>query len=347
MFINKRFFSLLILFLVMTFFMFSSLFQASRLGAATTEVEKEDEDVTAPPTPMEDQSVSEAASGTSLSNDTRDKDIRRKPTTEMDTDEDSSQAVTDNEASDAKEKDDEGTGVSSDSVADDEEITFDYFLKSGFVASDESQVPAVGKVIGSFEGQDSYSVPKKTYIELFSNKVKVQPGDLLVVFKGSGTLEESHSGFSARLIKNEAIVKVLEVQRRRCLIQVVKSFDVFRVGDRVKLYNDEVSRWKKSQIEKAPSNHPIKCYVAGGDFGRESWNKTEFIVLTAGAKKGVVEGLVFELREFKDTGLFDENLHIPRGTAEVFYVGSNYSMARIITNSEPIFKGFEAFYKPQ
>ena len=79
---------------------------------------------------------------------------------------------------------------------------------------------------------------------------------------------------------------------------------------------------------------------------RHYWTTSDFIILTAGSKKGVVEGQKFELRKFENRADKTESLHVPVGKVEVFYAGPNYSLARILTSHIPVEAGFEAFYDP-
>ena len=76
------------------------------------------------------------------------------------------------------------------------------------------------------------------------------------------------------------------------------------------------------------------------------FNQSDFIILTAGTRKGVVEGQTFELRQNRGRGLFKDPEHVLKGKARVFYAGANYSMAQIIESRESIQKGFEADYRP-
>jgi hypothetical protein len=114
----------------------------------------------------------------------------------------------------------------------------------------------------------------------------------------------------------------------------------------VKLYDAEIQRWKDAHAKKTLPTHPIQCVVAGGGPEREQLTETDYVILSAGSKKGVVEGLVFELRSTQETGFMEQSIKTLRGKAQVFYVGEDYAMARIINSNAPIHKGFEAVYKP-
>jgi hypothetical protein len=223
---------------------------------------------------------------------------------------------------------------------------FYYFVKAGFVVPDDSKINSIGRIVGDVESQISYSTGKRSYIDLTSSKLTLSPGDLLVVYRDTERMEEPVSGFSGVLVQNLAFVRVIETHKNQCLVEVKETFAPFQEGDKVKVYDDEIKRWKQAQIKKNLPDYPVKCYVAGGENHRESWSQTDFIVLTAGTKKGVVEGQIFQLREFKERGWEGDPLHEPEGKAQVFYAGPNYSMAQIFSSREPVKKGFEALYQP-
>ena len=225
------------------------------------------------------------------------------------------------------------------------DVNFDYFLTSCYVADNVSNIPAVGKVTGSTELDGSITTAKSLYVVVPNDKLKLEPGEKLIVFGDVGALREKNSGFNKRLIKNLAILQVREGEGRRYLTDVVTVYDEIPVGSPVKLYSGEETVWEKTQVAKESPNHPIKCYVAGGERGRESWNQTDYVILTAGAKQGVVEGLIFQLWEIP----WSKNVKLDgvcRGFAKVFYVGGNYSIARIQEGSGSISAGFEALYQP-
>lgn len=220
-----------------------------------------------------------------------------------------------------------------------------YFIKSGFVVPDESK-PAAAALVKGFTMDMHYSTPKTCYIEFSNAKSAAAKGDLLVVYRVATMIREPHSGFSGFWVRNLAIVKVLEVDKKRCLVEVRRSFFPFERGDKVRYYDDEMDRWKQAQTKKSLPDHPIKCYVVSVETDHQLLNQSDPIVLTAGSKKGVVEGQVFELREGKGTGLLEPRIHIPTATARVFYVGGDYSMAQILSNHVPVENGFEAHYQP-
>jgi hypothetical protein len=231
----------------------------------------------------------------------------------------------------------------------DDLIGFFYFVKSGYVVPDPSRVPSLGKIIGSFGGQMNYSTPKQLYVQLPSSKeAAVKAGDFLVVYRAGAPILEKHSGFSGYWVENLALVKVIEVQKKECLVEVKKSFSPFEEGDRVKSYDDEIKRWKQAQTKKELPIHPIRCFVAAGTkpMTQNYWNQNDFVILTAGTKKGVVEGQTFRLNRIVDRGPQGEPLHSKEGLARIFYAGPESSMAEIISNQGPIEKGFEALYEP-
>ncbi len=227
-----------------------------------------------------------------------------------------------------------------------DKVGFYYFVSSGFFVSDPSQLHSIAKVIGSADESLNFSTPKRTYIELSSDHDTVKPDDLLVVFRAVHLVHEPHSGVSGYPVENLAIVKVVEVQKKRVLVEVQESFGPFQSGDRVETYDNEIKRWKQAQIKKELPPHPITCFVLGGRPDRQNYAQTDFIYLSAGTKTGVVEGQNFDLREIVDTGGMEEPLHVPRGIAQVVFTGLNYSTAQIIRSNASVKKSFEAVYQP-
>jgi hypothetical protein len=231
------------------------------------------------------------------------------------------------------------------STGEDTDVNFNYFLTSGYVANDISNIPSIGKVIGTPELDGSLSTAKTLYISVPKDKAKLEPGEKLIVFGDDGVISEKKSGFEKRFIKNLAILRVREGIGTRYLTDVITSYDFIPTGSPVKLYAGEKNLWEKSQVAKEAPDHPIKCYVAGGDRSKEVWDQNDYIILTAGTKQGVVEGLSFELMEFP-LGHNDKAEGFSRGFAKVFYAGSNYALARIQSGAGSIYSGFEALYKP-
>jgi hypothetical protein len=241
-----------------------------------------------------------------------------------------------------------GSGVGSvqPRVRINDKVGFYYFVSSGYLAPHPESLHPVAKVVGGFDSSMNFSVPKKTYLELSSSRESVKPDDLLVIYRTVLPVVESHSGSMGYQVENLAIVKVLEVQKMRFLVEAKETFRPFEAGDLALPYETEIKRWKQAQVKKELPSHPLKCFVAGGAFNRENYNQMDFIFLSAGAKKGVVEGQTFEIRELKDAGLAEEGFHLPVGTAQVIYAGPNSSTAQILRNNEPIRKSFEAIYQP-
>jgi hypothetical protein len=238
------------------------------------------------------------------------------------------------------------TAASQPRVRISDKVGFYYFLKSGFLVSDESKIDAVGKVLGSFNEQEYYSVPNRVYVDLSKSQKSVKPKDLLVVYQVAESFEEPHSGFSGYWVKNTAVIKVLSVENQKCLAEVKESFYPFSDGDKVKSFEDELSRWKEAQVKKTLPDQPIKCYVAGSESGIDNFSQSQFIVLTAGKQQGVVEGQTFQISETQDVGTFEPNLQSPQGLARVFYAGSNYCMAQILFDHKFVKKGNLAVYQP-
>ncbi|HEY5040175.1 MAG TPA: hypothetical protein VIJ93_13995 [bacterium] len=227
----------------------------------------------------------------------------------------------------------------------DDSIGFYYFVKSGYVVPDESKIPSIGHVLSGIDNQISYSTPHKTFIEL-SPKMSVKVDDILVVYHATDPVREAHSGEVGIWVRNLAIVRVVEIQKQRCLVEVKASFGTFQEKDKVKLYDDEIQRWNQAHVKKEITNRSIKCYVAGGEPGQDYFNQTDFILLTAGKKNGVVEGQIFRIDEQKGGNFIEDSIRVPKGKAKVFFVGPNYSVAQILSNHESIKNGFVAFYQP-
>lgn len=225
------------------------------------------------------------------------------------------------------------------------DVNFNYFLTSGYAANDISGIPSVGKVSGTPELDGSLSTAKALYVVVPNAKTRLKPGEKLIVFGDGGPIREKNSGFNKRFIKNLAILKVREGEGRRYLTDVLTSYDDIPLGSPVKLYSGEKEIWNKAQVAKEFPTKTIKCFVAGGERGRDNWNQTDYVILTVGTKQGVVEGLIFQLWEVP----WNKNVKLDgtaRGFAKVFYAGSSYSLARIQEGSDSIFNGFEAVYNP-
>ena len=237
--------------------------------------------------------------------------------------------------------------VSTRRVRISDNVGFYYFLKAGYV-TDPDKIPAIGQVVGSADYNQSYSVPKKTFVETDPDKAKLAPGDLLVVYRAVQPVEEAHSGSLGFQVENEAIIRVMETQENRYLVETVKSFWPFREGDKIVPYETEIQRWKAAQIKKPLPAQTLACFVAGGsEYGvQKAYNQQDCIYLSAGTKQGVVEGQNFRLWKITDTGVMSEDLRLPVGEAQVLFAGPDCSTARILRNSEPIEKGFKAEYKP-
>lgn len=225
-------------------------------------------------------------------------------------------------------------------------VGFYYFVKAGYVAESSTLHP-IGKVAGSFDYNQSFSLPKTTFVESFSNRVKVSPDDLLVVYRTVNPIGDSQNLDPDYQVENLAIVKVIEVQKNRYRVKVIKSFYPFKEGDLVEAYDIEIQRWKQAQTKKPLPTHPVNCKVAGGVLGQRTYNQLDFIFLSAGTKKGVVEGQVFQLKEAIDTGFLQDSARKPHGQAQIIYAGPEYSTAQILFNDEPIGQGFEAVYQSQ
>jgi hypothetical protein len=347
-------------FLLMVFF--SLLGTGSLLRATTVEVENEDDDISAAPTPVQNKVIPQAvpqkdeALDPNLEMEGEAKDVlsssspvpKNSPTPEkkklpLETPTPTAVSVVDQPKMAVSEKPVE---ASRPRVRISDKVGFYYFVSAGFLASDPSQIPSIGTVVESPGGDQNFTVPKRTYVELASNRNKIKPDDLLVVFRAVTPIHESHTGDAGYQVENLAIVKVIEVQKRRIFVETKESFRPFLQGDRVELYDNEVKRWKQAQVKKTLPAHPVKCFVVGGEVNHQNYEQADFIYLSAGTKMGVVEGQSFDLREITETGAMEESLHTLRGVAQVIFANPNSSTAEILNNHEPIQKSFEAVYQP-
>jgi len=244
-------------------------------------------------------------------------------------------------ASEAASRVKAGTG---DPVKMGEKIGFHYFVKSGFVVQDPQEVPSVGKVLG-LNGQLAYSTPDKCKLEPADEGTLFRPGDRLVVYRVGSSIREKSSGFSGQWVQNLAILKVVESGEEGLLGEAVKTYAPFREGDRIKPYHEEMDRWNNASSQKELPSEPIRCFVAGGADKVENLTQADFVILTAGADEGVVEGMVLEIREPAKVGEAGGR-SVPLGRVRVFFAGGNHSMAQVLHSSRPIRKGFEAHYQP-
>jgi hypothetical protein len=227
-----------------------------------------------------------------------------------------------------------------------DKVGFYSFVSSGFAVDDPSKLRPVGRVVGGPDQTVEFAYPNKTYVEMTDGKEAVEPGDLFVVCRAQTHLSAPPVGMKGYQVENLAVVRVLEVQRRRCLVEITSSFGIFHRGDWVVPYDRELRRWEKARTKKPLPDHPIKAYVLGGVLGKWAYDQTDFIFISAGEKDGVVEGQTFQLREYEGGNLLEEGMHVPAGTAQVIYAGPEVSTALILRNSRSIHKGFEADYRP-
>jgi hypothetical protein len=338
-----------------------SLGASSFLWATTVEVENDDDDISAAPTPMAGASNPQVAPQKDKASDT-----------DLDLEDQSEKAVpasmpppstptlvpkktlvatpTPTIVSSKSQENDEVPAYSfvpsRKRVRISDKVGFYYFVSAGFLSSDPGRIPSIGTVIGSGDYNQNFTTPKRTYLQLKSDYTKVMPEDLLVIFRTVLPIQEPHSGDLGFQVENLAIVKVIEIQKERVLVEVKESFRPFQEGDRVEVYENEIRRWKQAQVKKSLPSQPLKCFVVGGEANRQNYEQADFIYLSAGSKKGVVEGQNFDLREITDTGAMEESLHTLRGVAQVIFSGPDSSTAQIISNHESIQKSFEAVYQP-
>ncbi len=244
------------------------------------------------------------------------------------------------------EKGGQDNGREETSPEDLNELNFNYFLTSGYAANDIKNIPSIGHIDGTPELDNSLSAAKSVYVLVNDDKMKLDPGVRLIVFGDGGSLTVKIANFYKRFIKNLAVLRVREqVGKQRYLADVENSFELIPAGSPVKFYDSERNLWDKARVVKTLPSETIKCYVAGGERGHDTWNQNDYLILTAGKKQGVVEGMTFQL--FEITFNSDNRKERKRrGWAKVFYAGGSYCLAQILNDSESIASGFEAVYKP-
>jgi hypothetical protein len=225
-------------------------------------------------------------------------------------------------------------------------LSFYSFLAAGFVVSDSEPGDVLGKVIAASEDHMNYSQPAEAHVQLVKpSRSKI--GDLWTVYHlYEKSLEDSDVNFQGSWGETRAVVQVEEILKNVAKVKIIEGFEPFEEGDLVRDYGIDVKRWKRAQTKKNLPPAEIRCYVAGGAALNMNFNQLDNIVLTAGARKGVVEGMVFELDQKNEQGDGGGAVLIPAGTAEVFYCGNTYSLARVTQSMYVIRKGFTAIYRP-
>jgi hypothetical protein len=225
-------------------------------------------------------------------------------------------------------------------------FSFYSFLSSGFVINDSEPRDILGKVY-TFEGDPlMFSKPIEAHVKL-DKPARSKVGDLLTIYRlYEQSLNASQSEFQGSWAEIEAVVQIEGIDKDVAQVKILEGFKAFSGGDLARDYGADVKRWKKAQIKKALPMAGIDCFVAGGDPLNSTYRREDTIVLTAGSRKGVVEGMLFELDRKTDRGLAGPPLFNTFGTAEVFYSGNSYSLARIVQSKDVIQKGFMARYRP-
>ena len=227
-----------------------------------------------------------------------------------------------------------------------DEVGFYAFVSAGFAVGDPGVIHPIGRVVSGPDVSTEFAYPNQTYIEITDEREVVGPGDWLVVCRAKASLSADPVGMKGYQVENLAVIRVLEVQKKRCLVQVKDSFRIFHPGDWAVPYDRELRRWKKARTMKPLPDHPIRCYVLGSGAGKSDYEQTDTIFLSAGEKQGIVEGQTFQLRDYQGGNLLEEGSHVPVGTARVIYSGPEVSTARILRNNRPVHEGFEAEYRP-
>ncbi|HVZ81976.1 MAG TPA: hypothetical protein VHE12_14405 [bacterium] len=226
-----------------------------------------------------------------------------------------------------------------------DKVNFFSFVQAGYLVGDPTEVQGIGTVVG-IGNVENFTVGQKSAVDIDAARYPVKKGDLFFVYRCDRSIQELHLGHLGFQVENLGLVEVIEVQKLRHLVVVKKSFKPFMAGDQVVPYENEVKRWKRAQIKKPLPDQPIRAYVAGLDGARGHFSASDHILITAGSKKGVVEGQKFSLFEVHQGEFDKEDLGIPTGVAQVLYCGPECSIATILTSHEPIEAGFQAVYRP-
>ncbi len=224
-------------------------------------------------------------------------------------------------------------------------FSFYSFLSSGFVINDSESSDILGKVY-TFEGDPlMFSKPNEAHVKL-DKPARSKVGDLLTIYRLYEQSLNASSGFQGSWAEIEAVVQIEGMDKDIVQVKILEGFKPFSGGDLARDYGADVKRWKKAQIKKPLPMAGIDCFVAGGDPLNSTYRREDTIVLTAGSRKGVVEGMLFELDRKTDRGLAGQPLFNTIGSAEVFYSGNSYSLARVVQSKDVIQKGFTARYRP-
>jgi hypothetical protein len=225
-------------------------------------------------------------------------------------------------------------------------FSFYSFLSAGFVINDAESRDVLGKVY-AFEGDPSmFSKPMEAHVKLVK-PARSKVGDLLTIYRlYEHSLDTPESDFQGSWAEIEAVVQIEDMDKDVAQVKILEGFKTFSKGDMARDYGSDVKRWKKAQIKKNLPMTEVECYVAGGDPLYSFYKSEDTIVLTAGSRKGIVEGMLFELDQKTDRGLAGPPLYNTFGSAEVFFSGNSYSLARVVQCRDKIQKGFVARYRP-
>jgi len=239
-----------------------------------------------------------------------------------------------------------GSSPSGKRVRAPQDFSFYSFLASGFVVSDSEPSGVMGKVVTLAGDPLNYSQPSEPHIQL-EKPSRSKVGDLLTVYHlFDDSLSGSGLNFQGSWAETRAVVQVEEIVKNVATVKIIQSFAPFAGGDQVRDYGIDVKRWKRAQTKKNLPLTEIHCYVAGGPAMNMNFKQSDNVVLTAGDRKGVVEGMVFAVGKKVERGSEGDPVVTQIGSAEVFYCGNSYSLARVTRSQEVIQQGFTAVYRP-
>jgi hypothetical protein len=222
---------------------------------------------------------------------------------------------------------------------------FDYLVQAGYLVKKPSEVPQIGLIVESSH-QDSTLTTGMHLVIRQKNKTLVKTGDRLIVYRVLDRYTDPVTGdFLGSYVVNLGSLKVTRVDGSLVQADVLKTFAPFFKGDKVKLFDDELERWKKSRRRQSPPSDPVECSVVGMPPGSERALMNDTLILGVGEDQGVVAGMDFEVKKPVEAAV-SKRSWVRIGKARVFYVGGKYSLAKVLWNQDLILRGHRAVYQP-
>jgi hypothetical protein len=222
---------------------------------------------------------------------------------------------------------------------------FDYLIQAGYLVSSNSEVPRFGIISESAEA-DAILQPGMHLVVRKKSSTDVKLGDRLMVYRVLDRYNDPDSKiYLGMYVRNLGLLKVTRIDGLLVHADVLKTYAPFYTNDLVKLFDDEMDRWKQSRRKKQLPSDSVECSVAGIPPGSEHALMNETIILGAGEDQGVVAAMDFELKKPVEAAV-GKTTWTKIGKARVFFVGGKYSLAKILWSQEVIEKGFRATYQP-